>query len=1036
MLNSEVKNNLEKMKSSALILDIETSAFFSNNQEINIRTNFDEYVTHAKVKWFGAYSYKDNRIYLLDAQKDAQKVLDLCNSHDILIGFNSSEFDIPILKNNGYLQEGKYYTEVDCMVVLGKPTGKTKDGYPYKDRGTLMNYKFKRNSLKCIAETMGLETQKGDIDYKLFHKDVWTASEEQEIKKYLNNDIMATKQMFDKLWNFWMPFAEFLDEKNIYNLSWIKNSIASLTYKSACKVYDVEPTYSDKKTKTEEMGGRVIEPKYEEMRNVWYIDYTSLYPHIFSMFNLFSEVDKDLFPDAWHGNKLFKVKGYYDISKWNVLCEEISKRLKERIHLKKIDKDSPMIYTLKIWLNSLYGASRSSVFEKIHSKNCGWDCCLLGQQIHELTEDMMETFGFETLYGDTDGFMMKAKDEKYNNKKYVKECLAQIIDIIKDNVPFPVDTFNIDIENYIYYIMFPFSEQPIIDVETGKKKKIKNRLVKERKGRKKNYLFLYKENDELKTKIVGLPIKKDNATPLGMKIFNEVLEKQIIENKRAKFSKEHIDNIINEYLKNKEIMKLLAVEYRVKRFDTYKKESQIQAQISKGYFDGREGIISLIKNKSVGKAGLGTKYCTIEEAISNNLTVKELDLDKIYNELEPFILHEFWVKNTETNDEYLIDNDAYEASKDFLEKIDKIKKFDKVLKTKKIKKIDDSINLSDNLDEKLTISELQKKYNFNKDEHKFSYIWKLKDAIFTKDKGKVFSCFACGGGSTMGYKLAGYDVIGCNEIDKKMFDVYCENHHPKYAYNEDIRIFKNRNDLPEELYNLDILDGSPPCSSFSIAGNREKDWGKKKKFQEGQEEQVLDTLFFDFIDLANKLQPKMVIAENVKGLMMGKAKDYIQKIYEELDKAGYYTKHYLLNSKNMGVPQRRERVFFISIRKDLNNKLEELNLKFNEKEIPIKYFIKGIKKRKTQNYLPNRYGDIMLDVNRPCNTMVSINRYWLDENTLIDDMSKTLIGSFPLDYKLIHKNLHRLIGMSVPPLMISQISSIVYDKMLSKLDKQ
>jgi len=180
MLNSEVKNNLEKMKSSALILDIETSAFFSNNQEINIRTNFDEYVTHAKVKCFGAYSHKDNRIYLLDAQKDAQKVLDLCNSHDILIGFNSSEFDIPILKNNGDLQEGKYYTEVDCMVVLGKPTGKTKDGYPYKDRGTLMNYKFKRNSLKCIAETMGLETQKGDIDHKLLHKDVWTASEAQE----------------------------------------------------------------------------------------------------------------------------------------------------------------------------------------------------------------------------------------------------------------------------------------------------------------------------------------------------------------------------------------------------------------------------------------------------------------------------------------------------------------------------------------------------------------------------------------------------------------------------------------------------------------------------------------------------------------------------------------------------------------------------------------------------------------------------------------------------------------------------------------
>ena len=116
----------------------------------------------------------------------------------------------------------------------------------------------------------------------------------------------------------------------------------------------------------------------------------------------------------------------------------------------------------------------------------------------------------------------------------------------------------------------------------------------------------------------------------------------------------------------------------------------------------------------------------------------------------------------------------------------------------------------------------------------------------------------------MGYKLAGFDVLGCNEIDPKMMEVYIENHKPKYSYLEGIQTFKNRKDLPKELYNLDILDGSPPCSSFSIAGNRDEDWGKEKKFREGQSEQVLDTLFFDFIDLAKELQPKVVVAENVK----------------------------------------------------------------------------------------------------------------------------------------------------------------------------
>ena len=117
--------------------------------------------------------------------------------------------------------------------------------------------------------------------------------------------------------------------------------------------------------------------------------------------------------------------------------------------------------------------------------------------------------------------------------------------------------------------------------------------------------------------------------------------------------------------------------------------------------------------------------------------------------------------------------------------------------------------------------------------HRFPYRWTLKDAKFTKDKGKVFSCFACGGGSTMGYKLAGFDVIGCNEIDPKMMEAYKANHNPKYAFLEPIQTFKLREDLPEELYGLDILDGSPPCSSFSMAGNREKDWGKDKVFREG-----------------------------------------------------------------------------------------------------------------------------------------------------------------------------------------------------------
>ena len=162
----------------------------------------------------------------------------------------------------------------------------------------------------------------------------------------------------------------------------------------------------------------------------------------------------------------------------------------------------------------------------------------------------------------------------------------------------------------------------------------------------------------------------------------------------------------------------------------------------------------------------------------------------------------------------------------------------------------------------------------------------------------------------MGYKLAGFDVIGANEIDPRMAKAYVKNHKPKYMFVEPIQTFKNRKDLPEELYNLDILDGSPPCSSFSMAGAREKQWGVKKKFREGQVSQVLDTLFFDFIDLAKRLQPKVVIAENVTGILAGKAKAYTQKILDEFDSAGYSCSYVILNTQDLGIQQQRKRVLF------------------------------------------------------------------------------------------------------------------------------
>ena len=354
--------------------------------------------------------------------------------------------------------------------------------------------------------------------------------------------------------------------------------------------------------------------------------------------------------------------------------------------------------------------------------------------------------------------------------------------------------------------------------------------------------------------------------------------------------------------------------------------------------------------------------------------------------------------------------------------------------------------------------------------HEFNYRWTLKDANFTKDKGKVFSCFACGGGSTMGYKLAGFDVIGCNEIDHRMMYAYCRNNDPKFPFLEPIQTFKDRTDLPPELYNLDVLDGSPPCSTFSIAGSREKAWGKMKHFREGQAEQVLDTLFFDFIDLAKKLQPKVVVAENVKGLLIGEAKDYVRRIYEGFEDAGYYCQHWLLDAQKMGVPQRRERVFFICLRKNLAEpflyqkslfeEVPKLVLDFHEQPIMFSEIADYSGREITKNTVcrklwDNRvYGDLhQSDANeRLFGKTANFNQVYayLDkicptlagkESCLIHfDQPKYLgksevccISSFPQDYNFCGQSPQYICGMSVPPVMMAQVANQIYKQWLSKI---
>ena len=351
------------------------------------------------------------------------------------------------------------------------------------------------------------------------------------------------------------------------------------------------------------------------------------------------------------------------------------------------------------------------------------------------------------------------------------------------------------------------------------------------------------------------------------------------------------------------------------------------------------------------------------------------------------------------------------------------------------------------------------------EEHRFSFVWKMSDGYpapgIEHHGSKVFGTFICGGGSSMGYKLAGYHHLGGVELDPKVAETYKINHNPEHLYVMDIREFNKLKDLPAELYNLDLLDGSPPCSTFSTAGDREKAWGKEKKFAEGQKIQTLDDLVFVYCDTIIKLKPKCFILENVSGIIKGNAKSYARRIMEYLYSNGYEVQVFCLNAATMGVPQARERVFFVGHKKEY--RLPKLKLEFNEKPIKFGECVDkegahlGLNEREMEIFQNRKYGDsdfgdtnlrmkgkqscfnsIWLYNDKICPTLPSVsaeNRhfYHFDEPKKINEKEILTVSTFPQDYLSPTKDIGWLAGMSVPPVMTAQVSYQIYKQWIEKI---
>lgn len=167
---------------------------------------------------------------------------------------------------------------------------------------------------------------------------------------------------------------------------------------------------------------------------------------------------------------------------------------------------------------------------------------------------------------------------------------------------------------------------------------------------------------------------------------------------------------------------------------------------------------------------------------------------------------------------------------------------------------------------------------------------------------KLFDAFAGYGGAHFGLKKAGikFEAVGFSEIDKFAVEIYQRNHPGSKNYGDITKI------EAETLPDFELFTGGFPCQPFSTAG-----------LCLGENE-TRGTLFHDIIRICRVKKPRHVLLENVKGFMSSRHKTTRETIIKNFTELGYHVHMSLLNSKNYGIPQNRERVWIYCTLEDLN----------------------------------------------------------------------------------------------------------------------
>ena len=371
----------------------------------------------------------------------------------------------------------------------------------------------------------------------------------------------------------------------------------------------------------------------------------------------------------------------------------------------------------------------------------------------------------------------------------------------------------------------------------------------------------------------------------------------------------------------------------------------------------------------------------------------------------------------------------------------------------------------------------------------------LQDVIKASSQNKfsVISTFAGGGGSSTGYRLAGGNILCMNEFVEEAQNTYRENYPNTPILPGDIKKLSGKDflDIAKlDVGELDILDGSPPCSAFSVAGklSHSKDgkhsdgWGQTKNYSDGKMVENIEDLFFEFLRVADEIKPKVIIAENVAGLTVGEAKTYFNKIQNTFEDIGYDVCAKVLDSRYFGVSQTRTRVFFIGLRNDITTKagltfmnianvfpeesrdvvsLEEAlkDLEYDSEEVKMltDRFSNTAYWKQTGSKMPNNPDKVLtggdyhpkghhfnlkrVSLKQPGPTLTAMGSqittagafHWNEPRKLtIGELKR--IQSLPDDFILTGKWNQKAerIGRMVPPLLLKSIADSVYEKVIKE----